>query len=645
LTHPDPTPPQTGRTPLAHAQEQFHFLFESAPDAVIVSDAEGRVVFANRQAEVSFGYDRDAMIGLPVEDLLPERSRASHVGHRSAYHDAPGEHIMSNGRFVARRKDGSEFFFEVSLSRLRGDAGVLVISVIRDVTAREQADERLRFQARLLDVVAQALVATDGAGRVAYWNRFAEALYGKTRDEAIGQPILAALPFDVPPDQQQEIVDALRAGNSWAGETAFTLPDRGDLFVTSVISPIQDGNGNTAGFVAATSDITERRRLEKQLQQAHRLESIGRLAGGVAHDFNNLMTAVIGLAEIGGRDLPADHPARADFREIRETAERAAALTQQLLAFSRRQFVQPRIVDLNDVVARTDAVIRRLTGADVDVSARLSPDLWRVRADPEQVERVLLNLALNARDAMPAGGKLLIETANISLDDAYAAARPAVQPGDYVMMAVTDTGTGMTAGVMAHIFEPFFTTKGFRSGTGLGLSTCFGIVKQAGGHIWAYSEPGCGSSFKVYLPRVRVASDLPCARPLPADLPRGTETVLVADDEPGVRRVIARLLRQLGYQVLEAADGEAAAAIAHAYGSNIHLVITDVVMPGMGGRELAQAVRRINPRARTIFMSGFTANAVIEHAAVDPGCAFLPKPFSPALLAHTVRETLDAQPA
>ncbi len=372
------------------------------------------------------------------------------------------------------------------------------------------------------------------------------------------------------------------------------------------------------------------------------MESIGRLAGGVAHDFNNLMTAIIGHAEVGACELTPGHPVHAELQAIRETAERAAALTQQLLPFSRRQLVQPRTVSLNEIVATTDAMLRRLISEDIEISARLSPDLWPVRVDPDQIERVLVNLAINARDAMPHGGTLLVETANVSLDAPYVAVRPAVEPGDYAMVSVSDTGLGMTGEVMEHIFEPFFTTRRSGDGTGLGLSTCFGIVKQAGGHIWAYSEPGRGSTFKVYVPRATSPATPRRPRGRAPELPRGTETVLIAEDEAVVRRVIVRVLRELGYNVLEAENGCAAVDVARAHPGAIDLVIADVVMPGMGARELRETLLRERPDARILFMSGYTNESALRNGTVETGDDFLSKPFSPSMLARRVRETLDA---
>ena len=391
-------------------------------------------------------------------------------------------------------------------------------------------------------------------------------------------------------------------------------------------------------------DATERRSLENQVIQAQKMEAVGRLAGGVAHDFNNILTAIGGYADLLLADLPPDDPRRLDVDEIHRAADRAAALTQQLLAFSRRQVLQPRVVDVNDLVSNVEKLLRRLIGEDVLLATVLAKDVGRVRADPGQMEQVIVNLAVNARDAMPAGGRLTIETSNVDLGAAYAAEHRTVVPGPYVVLAVSDTGSGMSAETQSHIFEPFFTTKEVGKGTGLGLATVYGIVRQSGGSIWVYSELGHGTTIKVYLPRV----DAP-AEPLPgpaitnAEDLRGTETILLVEDEPAVRGVARQVLIRQGYTVLEAPDGQTALAMIDGGGPRVDLVLTDVVMPGMSGRSLADHLISRLPGLRVLYMSGYTDDAIIRHGMLEPGLAYLQKPFRADALVRKVREVLNGR--
>jgi PAS domain S-box-containing protein len=391
-------------------------------------------------------------------------------------------------------------------------------------------------------------------------------------------------------------------------------------------------------------DVSERKHLEAQLMQSQRLESVGRLAGGIAHDFNNLLTAMMGNTELARDSLPAGHPARADIDEIMKSSLRAAELTRQLLAFARKQIIKSQVIDLNRLILDMDKLLRRLIGEHIELIVLAEPDLWQIRADPGQIEQVLVNLVVNARDAMPTGGTLTIETQNVQLDHDYAHRHISASPGCYVMLAVSDTGTGMDEELQGQIFEPFFTTKAPGRGTGLGLATCYGIIKQHGGNIWPYSEPGHGSTFKIYLPQVESPVEDP---PLPAtddELPTGCETVLLAEDEPSVRLLAARVLRAQGYTVVEAANGDAALDLVRAWeGPPFDLLLTDVVMPRMSGRLLAERIQALYPASAVLFISGYTDNAIVHHGQLDPGIVFLQKPFSAAALTRKVRQVLDAR--
>jgi len=390
------------------------------------------------------------------------------------------------------------------------------------------------------------------------------------------------------------------------------------------------------------NDVTERKRLEEQFRQAQKMEAVGRLAAGVAHDFNNLLTAILGTTELMLEDLPTDDPDREGLLDIRSASERAAVLTRQLLTFSRQQVVSPQVLRLNDLVLELEKLLRRLLGEDVAIRVAVAPDCGGVKADPGQLEQVIVNLAVNARDAMPNGGRLTLETRNVDLDADYPTDRVTIPAGRYVMLAVTDTGTGMDAQTKARIFEPFFTTKPVGKGTGLGLATVYGAVQQSGGFIWLYSEVGQGTSFKIYLPRVD-AGEAQAAAEEAAVLLDGTETVLVAEDEDAVRQIIEKALQARGYRVMVARDGSEALALAGRHPGQIDLLVTDVVMPDMNGRELSQRLTHVRPTIQTLYLSGYTDDAILHHGVLEEGAAFLQKPFSLGALARKVRDVIEAR--
>jgi signal transduction histidine kinase/CheY-like chemotaxis protein/HAMP domain-containing protein len=406
----------------------------------------------------------------------------------------------------------------------------------------------------------------------------------------------------------------------------------------------QTAEGSEAGMrvVGLVMDVTDRRQLEEQLLQSQKLEAIGRLAGGVAHDFNNLLTGILGYTGFALKSLAPGHPARNDIVEIERAGDRAAALTGQLLSYARRQMIAPKLVQLNALMQNLENLLKRLLGEDVALETRYANDLWPARIDPGQFEQVIINLAVNGRDAMPNGGRLTLETRNCTLDGSYVEQHPEVAPGSYVMLAVTDTGHGMDTATQARIFEPFFTTKEQGKGTGLGLAVTYGIVKQAGGHVWVYSEPERGTTFKVFLPRAD--SDELADEPESAETASvgGSETLLVVEDEPVVRSLAVRALVDQGYRVLQAADGAGALAMSRAYDGEVHLLVTDVVMPGMNGKELADRLTADRPGIRVLYVSGYTDHAVVRHGVLEEGIAFLSKPFDLRELARTVREVLDS---
>jgi signal transduction histidine kinase len=420
-----------------------------------------------------------------------------------------------------------------------------------------------------------------------------------------------------------------------------------ELDARAVLSP----DGATRYFEGFVHDVTQRkrgeeekRRLEEQLTQAQKMEAVGQLAGGIAHDFNNLLTAISGYSELLLSELPPEDLRRSHAEEIRKAGERAASLTQQLLAFSRRQVLEPKILDVNTVVSDIERMLRRLIGEHIDLKARKAADLWKVRADPGQIEQAILNLVLNARDAMPSGGTLAIETSNADLDEAFSLSHVPTPPGPYVCVAVTDTGIGISDEIKARLFEPFFTTKERGKGTGLGLSTTYGIVKQSGGYLWCDSEVGRGTTFRVFLPRVEEPVSQVAERKAPAPLHPGDETVLLVEDEPEVRSLVQRILKTQGYTVVTAANPDEAVAVAREFKGTIQLMVTDVVMPGMSGLQLAERLQPTRPAMRVLFVSGYTDDAMGPQGILEPGRAFLQKPFTPVALARKVREILDSDP-
>ena len=500
-----------------------------------------------------------------------------------------------------------------------------------------ESEERFRL---LINRSADLIAVFTADGVIQFISASVEAILGFRPEELVGR-----LGFDfMHPDDREAAVQAF----SGLSQTA------GGIARVTVRHRHRDGSYRTLessgtnllhvpavrGIVVNGRDVTERRNLEERLSQSQRLESVGRLAGGMAHDLNNILTAVLGNAELLTSALPAG--AAEELAEITRSSLRARDLVQQLLAFARKQVLAPKVLDLNQSVRSADRLLRRLLREDIALQLHLTEPLWPVAADPAQLEQVLINLAVNARDAMPKGGTLSIETANVDLDPGYVGAHAGViEPGPHVMMAVSDTGVGMPPEVLAHVFEPFYTTKPQGAGTGLGLATTYGIVKQSGGHIYAYSEPGVGSTFKIYLPRAR--EPVPDMAEPAAAVPRGgTETLLLVEDDEAVRAVAQRVLARAGYRVLAAATPEAALALEAGFPEPIHLLIADVVMAGLSGRQVAEELTRRRPGLRVLYISGYTENAIVHHGIVDPGTWFLPKPFTGTTLTAKIREVLDA---
>ena len=494
-------------------------LLESASQAIVAVDRAGRIVLANRRADEIFGYSREELLGARIEMLLPDSKRGHHVHERDDYFARPRIRPMGSGvDLAARRKDGTEFPVEVSLSYVQA------------------------------------------------------------------------------------------AGSMYA--------------------------------IAFVSDISQRKHLEEQLLHAQKMEAVGRLAGGVAHDFNNMLTVISGYNRMILDELSPMDPLRGYAEEVLKAADRAEALTNQLLAFSRRQIMRPRVVGVNTVLAQTEKMLRRLIGEDVELVMRLDAGAGNIKADPLHVEQAVVNLAVNARDAMPLGGRLTIETENVILDENYARTHMGVKPGEFVLIAVSDTGHGMDAETRRRIFEPFFTTKEKGKGTGLGLATVYGMIKQTGGDIWVYSEPGRGTTFKLYFPRVAEPASDSAEGEAGLAKRAGSETILVVEDEKAVRELTVHMLQQLGYVILTASSGAEALEAGQNHQGPIHLLLTDVVMPAMSGRQLADRLLERRPGTKVLFLSGYTENTVVHHGVLDAGVNFLPKPFSRETLAKKLREVL-----
>jgi PAS domain S-box-containing protein len=467
-------------------------------------------------------------------------------------------------------------------------------------------------------------------------NDAAVSHYGYAREEFLRMTAADLRPPADSPRLEGSITDTRAEGVHETGRFRHRKKD-GALIQVEIRSHSLEMAGSPARLVLVT-DVTERLRLEEQLRQAHKMEAVGRLAGGVAHDFNNILNVIMGRAELLKQRVPDESPLRKHTTEILYAAERAAALTRQLLAFSRKQVLQPKVLDLNSVVGEMERLLRRLIGEDVRLVVSQEPHLGRVKADPGQMEQVLMNLVVNARDAMPRGGSLLIETRNVELDDAYVRSHAGAQPGSHVLLAVSDTGHGMDAETQRHIFEPFFTTKKPGKGTGLGLATVYGIVQQSGGFIAVYSEIGRGTTFKVYLPRVEGAVQ---TRPAPSpQRARGSESVLLVEDETSLRELTTELLEASGYHVQAAADGAEALAMSRRCGDPVDLLLTDVIMPGMTGRELAERLLSEHPETRVLYMSGYTDDAISQHGVLEHGVKLLSKPFTEEALTRKVREAL-----
>jgi PAS domain S-box-containing protein len=610
-------------------------------------DDKGRMVLVNSQTEALFGYAREDLLGEKVELLVPERFRGVHPDHRADYFKEPRTRAMGAGlELYGRRRDGSEFPAEISLSSIETEKGRLATAAIRDVTERRAVERKFE---QFLEFAPDAIVGVASSGSIALVNRQAESLFGYGRDELIGKAIETLVPqrfHDVHPGHRTGYFKEPRTRPMGTGAELFAVRKDGTEFPAEIsLSSIETENGILA--TAAVRDVSDRaesereRALQAQLAQSGRLESVGQLAGGIAHDFNNILGVIMNYAEFVGDELPPDSQASKDVEEIRRAAERAAALTRQLLIFSRREVVKPELLYLRDVVTELENLLRRSLGERVELVIRFGEDRCAFEADPGQIEQVLVNLAVNARDAMPDGGRLVIEVDKAELDEEYAYTHPDIEPGTYVRLKVSDTGTGMSKETIQRAYEPFFTTKQKGEGTGLGLATVYGIVTGANGRIDLYSEPGVGTTVKIHFP---ASGAVPTAgKSQVKERPAGNgEVILIVEDEPDVRRMAERILGKNGYAVIGSDGGESALDVCRQAGQPIHLLLTDVVMPGMLGTELVEQVRAIRPELGVIFMSGYSHEVLAPDALAEQGsAAFIEKPFNAGELLQAVRGLLD----
>jgi two-component system, cell cycle sensor histidine kinase and response regulator CckA len=619
-------------------------ITEGTTDAIFVKDLQGRYLMMNSAGAHFLGRKVEEIIGKNDLELFnPESGRQIMEGDRQVLQSGEMQTYEEAGVAggVARIYLSNKGPFRDSNGEVVG-----LLGICRDITDRKRAEvEILKSEQKLkihVEHTPLAVIEWDTEHRVASWNPAAERIFGYPRAEAMGRHAS----FFVPP-QFREHVDRvgkyLLTGKGGSRSTNENITKDGRIISCEWYNtPLVGESGVVLGVASLVQDVTERVALEERLRQSEKMEAIGRLAGGVAHDFNNLLTVILGYTQIMTDGVPGGSRLANATAQIKSAADRAAGITRQLLAFSRKQVRSPQLIDLNNVMMNLDTMLRRLIGEDIEVLSVPGSQLGTVNADPGQVEQILMNLALNARDAMPNGGKLTLETANVELDDAYAHEHRPVEPGRYVMMAVSDTGVGMSPETLARIFEPFYTTKELGKGTGLGLATVYGIVKASGGYVWVYSEPGQGTTFKIYLPRV----DQPAQAVLPekavASVQRGTETILLVEDDPQLIQLSSSVLAHCGYKVLAAANPDEALTLCRANRGDIRLLVTDVVMPKMNGRQLAEEVTKICPHVRMLYVSGYTSNAIVHYGVLDAGLWFLPKPFSLSALVAKVREVLDA---
>ena len=631
---------------ILESEEKYRNIVETASEGIWIVDLGARITYVNRQMAEMLGYTVVEMMGQPIFKFLFDEDFS--LAKQQMEQGKGGE--SETGEFRLRRKDGSEVIVFYSGSPTKNQAGEItgVLGMITDITERKSAEQLLRHtEANYRNLVESSpaivylaqptppfstVYVSPNVARFGYkteeWFNQSDmwvSLIHEEDRERVFQTTETAMRQGLETDLEYRIVS--RSG------AIHWVHDRGRF--------VSDNQGNWVGWQGVMLDITDTKTLEEQLRQSQKLESVGLLAGGIAHDFNNMLTVINGYSDLALRRLTEDDPLRRNIEEIKKAGRRSAALTHQLLAFSRRQVLQPVLLDLNEIVTDTIKMLRHLIGEDIQLTTALSHKVGQVMVDPGQFSQIIMNLAVNARDAMPRGGKLTIETANIFLDSAYTRQHVDVLPGAYILLAVSDTGSGMSEEIKQHIFDPFFTTKEIGQGTGLGLATVYGIVKQSGGNIEVYSEEGIGTTFKIYLPRIGEHVDAVKTKDTVVDMSKGTETILLVEDEELVRNLTTQILRECGYTVSEAQNGVEAMELCEKGDCKYDLLMTDVVMPQMGGRELVEKLAERVPNLRILFTSGYTDDAVVRHGVIEKNTNFIQKPFTPEALARKIREILD----
>ena len=625
-------------------------IMETMSGALIVVSPDARIITTNMSACRLLGYARRELIGAPMAKVL---GRDQSLGPKLEKLFEADD--LTNWELSYQTKDGCQVPVLLS-SRVRRDAAgqiSYIVCIAVDITQYKRAEEALRasesFLANIFDSILDGIIIIDTNFTILRTNPFMERRFPRALP-LVGKKCYTAYHRRDKPCKECAAIRTMETGQAdLKFETIRKKSGEIAEWVEIRSFPLLDpATGKVGGVIEYIRDISQQKQAEEalrlseaNLRQSQKMEAVGRLAGGVAHDFNNILTAIIGYSELLQGKFELVDPRRDDLEEIRRAAERASSLTRQLLAFSRKQIFAPKVINLNNLILNLDKMLRRLLSEDIKLNTIPVENLGEVMADPGQIEQVILNLAVNARDAMPRGGVITIETQNVFLDAAYAQKYVEVQPGDYVMLAVSDTGSGLDEASRARIFEPFFTTKKLGQGTGLGLSTVHGIIKQSGGHITVYSEVGQGATFKVYLPRLHQPVQAEAVAPACYTLDRGTETILLVEDEDMVRQVARRILEMHGYTVLEAASGPDALLVSQKAPGSIHLMLTDVVMPGMSGGETAERLQAQRPELKVLFMSGHTENSIVHHGVLDPGVAFIQKPFRSERLVHQVRQMLD----
>ena len=631
---------------LTESEVRYRSVVETASDAIITIDESSTILFVNSAAERIFGYSLDEMRGASLTMLMPEHT---HYHHRAAVekYRLTGQKRFSWDYVELKglHKNGREIPISLSFAEFNQDGNRYFTGIISDITERKQAAESLReSEERYRELVENAIdiiYTHDLDGNYTSVNRAAENITGYTRDEALKMNLAQTIAPEYL-DKARRMIAAKLTGEEVTAYEVEIIAKDGRRVAIEVNTRIIYENGVPAGVQGIARDITERKHLEDKLRQSHKMEAIGLLAGGIAHDFNNLLTAISGYSNLTLRKMPVDDPLRLNIKEIKDAGDRAAALTGQLLAFSRKQVLKPRVHNLNSVITEIEGILRRIIRENIVFETDLAPELGNIKADPGQIEQVIMNLVVNARDAMPAGGNLTIKTQNVRVEMEDADQHLTLERGRFVKMTVTDTGQGIDERTQRRIFEPFFTTKEVGKGTGLGLSTAHGIVKQSGGDIKVYSEVGRGSTFEVYLPWVEeIAQQRKRSRDGEEDN-SGAETILLVEDEEVVRKLVSEILTGNGYTVLEAPSGKAALDICNTYSKEVQILLTDVIMPDMGGSELKDAVIALRPDIKVLFMSGYTDDTIAFTGVLDSDTPLIEKPFTPDSLARKVREVLGS---